>query len=299
MDTDRSRSDQILTRPDGRWLGYAELGDPQGRPLFFFHGTPGSRRVLSESDALARIPGLRMILPERPGYGLSDRQPGRTLRGWADDVAALADQLGIERFHVAGVSGGGPHALVCAHALPSRVRAALLLASPSPAGVRDTRRGMSAGNRLGLALARWAPGLVRRSVASFAEAFKRDPEACLDLLARQMSASDQRLMRDIALREALIRDLREAYRRNGDGHADDGALAMTGRDWGFDLREVQTTVHLWHGEEDRLAPVAMGRYLAGTLPRCQAHFVAGAGHLLTEHPAVVTEFEAALNGPDA
>ena len=283
-----------MTLPDDRSLGYADLGDPNGRPVFFFHGTPGSRLVLSPADGLAQLDGVRLVLPERPGYGLSDPALGRTLLDWADDVAALADHLGLERFAVAGVSGGGPHALACAHRLPDRVPAALLVASPSPIGSRAATRGMSFGNRVGLWMSRFAPGLLARSTRAFAAAFSADPERFLDGVARQMRAPDQRLMRDPAVRAAIGRDVREAYRQGGEAQAQDGALAMTSRDWGFNLEAVRVPVFLWHGEDDALAPPAMGRMLAAALPRCTTRFVPDAGHLLTEHPDVVRAFGEAV-----
>ena len=299
MPETKEQRDRSITLPDGRRLGYAELGDERGRPLFFFHGTPGSRLVLSERDAIAQIDGVRLILPERPGYGVSDSKPDRALTDWADDVSALADHLGIERFAVASVSGGGPHALACASQLPDRVTVVLLLASPSPAGFRGVTRGMSFGNRLGLLVGRFAPGLVRRSIQSFAASFDADPDRFLDDVARQMSESDRRLMEDAAVREAIARDIREAYRQGGDGHADDAALAMTGRSWGFDLSAVTVPVHLWHGESDVLASRAMAEYLARALPTCEAHFVPDVGHLLTEHDSVVKEFAEALEASAA
>ena len=294
MSETEEQRNRFIVLPDSRRLGYAELGDEQGRPLFFFHGTPGSRLVFSERDALAQIDGVRLVLPERPGYGVSDPQPNRTLLDWADDVATLADHLDIERFAVAGVSGGGPHALACASRLSDRVTVGLLLASPSPAGVRGVTRGMSFGNRLGLLLGRFAPGLVRRSIRSFAASFNSDPDRFLDGIARQMSESDRRLMEDAAVREAIARDVQEAYRQGGDGHADDAALAMTSQSWGFDLSVITVPVHLWHGEADVLAPRAMAEYLTRTLPTCELHFVPDAGHLLTEHDGVVKGVAEAL-----
>jgi pimeloyl-ACP methyl ester carboxylesterase len=281
--------------PDGRLLGIAELGDPSGWPVLFFHGTPGSRLVLSARDALAQIPGVRLILSERPGYGLSTPQPGRTLLAWADDVAALADQLHLDAFVVSGISGGGPHALACAYRLPHRVRGAIVLASPAPAGASGITRGMSMGNRIGLALGRWAPGLVERMVASFAASFASDPQRFLDGVAQQMSEPDRVLMQQPDVRDAIERDVREAYRQGSRAQAQDGALGLTGRSWGFDLEQVRVPVYLWHGEADRLVSRAMAEYLEATLPNCHARFVPDAGHLLTERPDVIREVEAALH----
>ncbi|MGH3256168.1 MAG: alpha/beta fold hydrolase [Streptosporangiaceae bacterium] len=104
-------------------LGYAEYGPAAGPPLFLFHGLPGSRLAVPEmwpEDPVA----VRVIAPDRPGVGSSAFQPGRRLTDWAADIGQLADSLGMERFLVAGFSGGGPHALAVAHSLPDRVIAA-------------------------------------------------------------------------------------------------------------------------------------------------------------------------------
>ena len=98
---------KTIRLPDGRQLGYAEYGDPDGMPLLFFHGTPGSRLQAQVFDAAARDAGVRMVAPERPGHGLSDVQPKRTILAWTHDVEALADSLHLDRFAAMGISGGG------------------------------------------------------------------------------------------------------------------------------------------------------------------------------------------------
>ena len=143
-------------------------------------------------------------------------------------------------------------------------------------------------------LNRYVPWLVRRIIRSNASAFERDPDRFIDALARQMAPPDQALLADIPLRQAIIRDFREAYRQGSDGQAVDGALAVTSRTWGFSLRDIAVPVFLWHGEADTLVPITMARHLASEIPQCRAHFIAGAGHLLTEHPAVIAEVEKVL-----
>ena len=288
---DRARA---TTLADGRSLSYQTLGDTEGRPLFFFHGTPGSRLVLSDEDLLAQIPGVQLILPERPGYGLSDPKPERTLLDWPDDVAELADHLGHATFAVSGVSGGGPHALACAYCLPKRVTAALGIASPSPADFKGATKGLALGNKLGLWIGRFAPKLNRWLTLNAAAAFVKDPDRFMDSLIRELPPPDQELLKDSAAREAILRDVREAYRHGGEGHATDGPLTMSSHGWGFDLREITVPVHLWHGEVDTLVPTPMAKHLASQIPGCNARTVSGAGHLLTDLPAVVDEIRDVL-----
>src|SRR2546426_11840898 len=99
-----------LELEDGRKLAYAEFGPAGGRPVFFLHCSPGSRLQCPDPDAPERL-GLRVVTVDRPGYGLSDPSPGRLLTEWPADVAALADQLGIDEFARLGWCWGGHHAL--------------------------------------------------------------------------------------------------------------------------------------------------------------------------------------------
>jgi pimeloyl-ACP methyl ester carboxylesterase len=99
---------------DGRGLGYAEFGDPAGAVVLWFHGTLGARRQfpMLGRQAAERL-GLRVVVVERPGSGLSDRHRYAAVVDWAADMAELADALGAERLGVVGLSGGGPFALSC------------------------------------------------------------------------------------------------------------------------------------------------------------------------------------------
>src|SRR5436189_3246279 len=110
----------IVAVSGGRQVAYEVWGDPAGAPVFLLHGTPGSRLgIRAPDDALARS-GARLITYDRPGYGLSDPYPERTVADCTTDVAAIADALGYREFAVVGFSGGGPHALACGALLPDR-----------------------------------------------------------------------------------------------------------------------------------------------------------------------------------
>ena len=287
-------NNQSVILSDGRSLGFQCLGDLDGSPVFFFHGTPGSRLGLSENDLLAQIPGVRLIIPDRPGYGISDPQPGRMLLDWPDDVVELADHLGFDSFAVGGASGGGPHALACAYRLAHRVTKSLLISSPSPAGFKGVTRGMALANKLALLLGQYAPWLVRQLIRSYASSFEKDPEGYLDAMVKQLPRPDQALLENVSLREEIIRDLREAYRQGPEAHVIDGALTMASQEWGFSLSKISIPVFLWHGEEDSLVSINMAKHLMHEIPRCTARIVPGAGHLLLEDPMVVGEIQAVL-----
>src|SRR5262252_5487282 len=125
----------LLTLRDGRTLAYLEVGSATGAPVFHFHGHGSSRlEALALADAAERAQ-LRLIALDRPGIGYSDPKPGDRLLDWPSDVAEAADQLGIVRFAVQGMSAGGPYALACAHALPDRVSACSLVSAVPPPGI--------------------------------------------------------------------------------------------------------------------------------------------------------------------
>ena len=124
-----------IDTPDGRALQVLERGAPAGVPVLVHNGTPNSRLMYDRDVARAERQGIRLISYDRPGYGASTRQPGRTIADCAKDVRTIAGALGIERLGMWGISGGGPHAIACAALLPDLVPAVGVLASIAPWGV--------------------------------------------------------------------------------------------------------------------------------------------------------------------
>ena len=117
---------------DGRKLGYADLGNPEAKPLFHFHGFPGSRlEVAIFADRVVQN-NIRLIGIDRPGMGLSDFKKDRTILDWPDDVVELADALGINKFAIEGISGGGPYAAACAYKIPDRLTTCGIISGLGP-----------------------------------------------------------------------------------------------------------------------------------------------------------------------
>ncbi len=268
----------VLVLPDGRGLGYAEYGRSGGEAYFYFHGHPGSRLEARFAASAADAVGVRVVALDRPGYGLSDDQPSRSILDWPTDVAHAADLLGIARFSVVGASGGGPYALACAYQLPDRVVRAGVISGVGPYDVPGNTRGMRWQNRLAFGWgARW-PALARLIMRGMRRNVLHRPDRTVEAIAQAMSPVDAEIVRRPEVRALLAADIAEAFRQGIDGAARD--VVLLGRAWGFSLREIGPPVHLWQGEADVLVPPAMGRYQAAQIPGCHAEFLPGEGHLL-------------------
>jgi pimeloyl-ACP methyl ester carboxylesterase len=270
-----AREAQGCRLPDGRWLAYAEYGDPRGLPILYFHGFPGSRLEAQLADAAAARLGIRLIAPDRPGFGRSDFHPARRIPDWPGDVSVLADHLALGRFAVLGVSGGAPYALVCAAQLGARVTVAAGVGALAPLGMASARD-MPTIQRVGLGLARCLPLGVGAFFGLVGWAIRRHPARVLAYIASSANAADRAVLLRSPEREGLITSFQESVRVGSRGCAHE--LELFVRPWGFAFEAIGTEVLLWHGEQDAIVPVAMGRALARALPRCRAHFLPGEGH---------------------
>ena len=274
---------QIQLR-DGRRLGYAEFGDPRGRPVLFFHGYPGSRWDGAETGQVAEHVGIRLIALDRPGMGLSDHQPKRRLLDWPQDVLEFANALELERFAVIGYSGGGPYALACAFQLDTRLSAVGVISGIGPLTEPGAVDGMVKNNIRLFQLARSSPWLLH---LIFSLNRRVDSLKLMQAALPQMPAVDQEVMRQPGVLEGMARDYSEAFRQGAHGVVHEGALYAS--DWGFKLGEIRRPVWLWHGEQDTNAPASMGRFQARHLSNCKATFYPTDGHIsiIVNHAAEI------------
>jgi pimeloyl-ACP methyl ester carboxylesterase len=273
----RDRLSQQIRLSDGRMLGFAEYGDPEGAALLYCHGWPSSRlEPRTVENLLASLP-VRVIAPDRPGYGLSTFQHHRTIGDWPSDVNQLADHLGLTRFAVLGVSGGGPYAAACAARIPERLSVVGLVCALAPLDSPEVTDGMVALNRRLLSFARHTPWLAQKlGVLCLQALWGKGEQVIPEQIESRLPAADKRALASPELRQALIASSVEGLRVGLQGAARDGFLYA--RPWGIRLQDIRSTVKLWHGEKDVVVPPAMGRYLAKTIPGCQANFFPEDGH---------------------
>jgi pimeloyl-ACP methyl ester carboxylesterase len=268
-------TDRTIRLRDGRRLGFAEWGDAGGRPRLYFHGWPGSRVEGRLADEAARSRGIRLIAIDRPGMGLSDFQPRRTLVDWPDDVLQLAAALVLDRFAVLGISGGGPYAAACAWKLSDRLTRAGIVSCLAPLDVPGATAGMSRQNRLAFQLVGRLSVLRRLLMARSGVSVRRRPDRVLE--SGVGATVDKEYLDRPDVRKVLVESLSEAFRSGSRGPA--WEMGLYALPWGFRLEDIRTPVYLSHGEQDANAPVTMGRYLASVIPECQATFHSGEGHL--------------------
>jgi len=269
--------DKLILR-DGRALALAEYGDPHGKSVFFFHGMPGSR-IFRPPDKITRKMGVWLICIDRPGYGESTFQPNRRILDWPHDVAQLADHLGIDKFFIAGHSGGGPYVAACAYALPERVIAAASICGAGPIDSPQALEHMEGLNRVGFRVGRVMPWILWRfAIWAFYRDGHQRPEKIMERDAASRPRADADLWKVESIKNICYASTVEAFRHGTKGHAWEARLLT--RSWNIPLEKIRVPVHLWHGTADRTTPIQMAKYLAGRIPNSQLHICKDEAHLL-------------------
>jgi pimeloyl-ACP methyl ester carboxylesterase len=266
----------VTVLPDGRDLGWMEMGDPTGTPIFGFHGTPGSRYEIAMDDGPISEAGLRLICVDRPGYGLSTFQRGRRLVDWPRDVEYMADHLGIERFAVIGHSGGGPHSAVCAALLGDRVTAAAIVSGVGPLADQRAFESMKRSDQVQMGLSRRRSPVMRAASNVQMGVLRQFPSWTLDMVAKHLSPPDVEILSRANVRAVMELEAKRLSRTTGDAVAQDLEIFIA--DWGFDLGAIKVPVHIWQGDADLSVPAMHATIMLEAIPGSVLHEMPGAGH---------------------
>ncbi|HZI16785.1 MAG TPA: alpha/beta hydrolase [Myxococcus sp.] len=266
----------LIRLRDGRKLAYVEAGDLTGLPVLFIHGNPGSRYMRHPDDRLTHGLGVRLITPDRPGYGLSDYQPDRTLLDFPDDIEQLANALGLGRFALFGVSAGGPYVAACAWKLGERITRAAIVSGASPLKRPGAMEGVNKDYRNAYALAGWPEWLLHPLMAMHDRQVRANPQKALAGVLAHASEDDRAVLADPLIATQVLGWRREATRRGVAGMRREAHILAS--PWGVPLEEIRPEVDLWYWEGDTIVPAQMGRYLAMRIPRAMPHFLPGGGH---------------------
>jgi pimeloyl-ACP methyl ester carboxylesterase len=255
--------DRLLELDDGRTIGYATWGDPEGTPVFIGHGTPGSRldRYAGLDDPeWVRSRRLRFVGVDRPGYGYSDPWPKASLLDCAGDFVRVADDLGLERFAALGVSGGGPYVIALGALAPERVgRVAVVCGADVGLDEEETAEELAA------------------ELGEEARMLREDPEEWYAGFAAEFPEVDRRVLNRLDVRAITLWMFQEAVRQGPVGWVDD--VLRLGRPWPFRLGEIGTDVRFHHGEDDANVPPQHAKTLAEGIPGSRLRRYPGEGHI--------------------
>jgi len=270
--------DQTTKLADGRALGYVDLGDPTGTPVFFFHGFPGSRVEATVLDAPARETGVRLIAPDRPGFGLSDPKPGRSFSDWAEDVIELSSHLRIYDFAVLGTSGGSPYVIACADRISDRLTGAGIVSGLSPFRNPAVRQAMSADQRRMFVSAARLPWLARQMLARSIKGVQTDFQSVLKNMREGRPDVDKTVLATPEIQEMLRTNLTEAFRQGVAGPVQE--LSLYHGSWPFAPQGECYPIQLWYGRKDTITPPVMAEELASRLPHTLTRWYSDEGHTL-------------------
>jgi pimeloyl-ACP methyl ester carboxylesterase len=266
-----------------RQLAYTDIGEPSWPCVFFFHGAPSSRLRLAYLEQQFLAERVRVVSPDRPSYGGSSPQPGRSMADWPSDVAALVDALGIDRFIVAGHSSGGPYAVACAGLLPERVSAGIALG-----GVTDMGWIGPWDDYISMESQLMRMTDEKAAIAWCVQRFGADGSGFLAGSGFKLPEPDERLYADEKVARLLASARAEAFRQGVVGYVQD--IFIQGRPWPFDPGNIAVPVHVVHGELDTLLPLTHSRHTSELIPGPTLRVLPGHGHftVLGELPTMAS-----------
>lgn len=268
---------QILSLPDGRQLAWLECGDPIGTPVLFFHGTPDSRFGGMSFHQLAADAGLRIISPDRPGYGLSSYQPNRRFDDWSGDMKALLDHLNIDKALLWGISGGGAYCCVTARDLPERVLGVLSVCGMMPA-MKTERRDLKLFVKIGLWAAKLPPALCHWFFSSI---YKNMGTAEQANVQKKLAKKLPENFRDDPELPTLFHFMALSGKTNVEA-GPEGArqeMQLYGQDADtLDIGCIEAPFTIMHGEADVNVPVGIARRVQASIPQTKGIYFPGETH---------------------
>jgi len=275
--------ENTIQLPDGRVLGYAEYGRPEGSPVIMMHGTPGARLgpIFSRLDRMVNdgtAPPLRIFALERSGYGLSEPSPGRTIDNVVEDIAFLANDLELKHFALFGGSGGAPFVLACSERMPDRVTKTAITAGLGPVYLPELLKGVSNEILEFLQSAVHAPQVI----IDFAEKTHREPISFIEQIFAHMPEENRKQI-PAATKDLLIRMIIEST-KSPHGMLDD--YRCFGQPWNIKFEDIHVPIRFWHSETDQSLPISHAEYLANIIPNASLNRYQDLDHVATSQAAL-------------
>jgi len=268
---------------DGRSLSFARFGDPSGKPVFYFHGFPGSRlEPQSNHDAFLKA-GIQLLALDRPGIGHSTRKNKRKLLDWPDDVVEVAKILKLEKFSILGVSGGGPYALACARAIPGYLNKVTVACGLGPIDAPNATSGMMLSNRVLFRYGKFFPPILHLSTFLMVRQLSSKPAKGLKKFVEGLPEPDRLVLSKTDAQDFVAASAVEGVRQGSGPLLEE--IGIYSRSWGFKLEDLNVPVSLFQGEVDIDVPASMARHQASLIPDCEINLYPDDGHfsLLVNH----------------
>ena len=266
-----------MTLKDGRQLGFAEYGSPDGKPIFFFHGLPGCRLDASHFHKVALSNHYRLIGIDRPGMGLSTINENRSILSWADDVEEFANHLALQKFAIMGHSGGAPFVAACAYRIPERLDGVAIVAGMGPFEIPEATACLNRGQRFINHAIRMLPWMATACMKLTVLMFKHPK--ILHAAMKQLPEIDRLSFHSLGSHEEITAILMEPFKGGVSGPAKD--MQLTVNPWGFSLANIKLNcpVTIWQGGLDRQAPAIHAELYASLIPNAKLTFFKQEGHI--------------------
>ena len=280
-DLTKPRLEGTVEVAPGRYWGFAEFGQPHGRPFIWLHGTPGARRQIPEAARIAAQNfDICLIGIDRPGVGDSTPHLYDRILDFTNDLEVMLDRLGIGDFAVLGLSGGGPYTLATAAAMPERVKAVGIMGGVAPTCGPDGVDGgiVALTRQFQVPLTQLRVPLAL-AFSTFVWAVRPFGEPAIRLYARVSPPGDRLVFARPEMRAMFLDDLLRGSAKSLFAPFFD--IILFGRDWGFRLSDVKGPVHWWHGDADHIVPLAHAQQAIDALPDARLYVRPGESHLGT------------------
>jgi pimeloyl-ACP methyl ester carboxylesterase len=267
---------ETVNLSDGRSMSFASFGDPAGKPVFYFHGFPGSRFEPQSNHEEYLKAGIRLLALDRPGVGQSSRKSKRKLLDWPNDVVEVAKILNLKKFSVLGVSGGGPYALACARAIPGYLDKVTVACGLGPMDAPNATSGMMISNRILFSYGRFFPPFLRLSVSLMVRQLSSKPVKGFEKFVEGLPEPDRLVLSGTNAQELVLASAIEGVRQGSGPLLEE--IRIYSKFWGFELSDLNIPVSLFQGEVDIDVPASMARYQAELIPDCELNLYPTDGH---------------------
>ncbi|MDA9271970.1 alpha/beta hydrolase [bacterium] len=275
MSNKTEQSHPVVTLKDGRKIGYVEYGVPNGRPIFYFHGFPGSRLDAGYLQRIALLLQYRLIGIDRPGMGFSSFAPRRSILSWVDDVEAVANGLNIDKLSIIGHSGGAPFVAACAYKISHRLNGAAIVSGMAPFEYPEATASLASGQRF-INKAIKAMPWIATVLMKITFAMTKRPRMLKQMLM-QLPEVDKHVIQDEANSQVFINSTKEAFRQGMTGAAYEFQLIL--RPWGFKLEDIDYPITIWQGGLDKQTPIEHANLYAKLIPKAKLTLFKKEGHL--------------------